>query len=173
METIKLKPKPLLIATRMFLLFFAIYYLAKHCAYGLSIIHDPEFLLILRARAIEALVPTVMISLMMAIPFFRRALNIVLTETTLQAPRWKRGNRWKSITVDLSDISLSRTLRDRLNGTQIVTNDGDLLYISSFFYPPKTVSKLFDEIERRIEIINNPNQSSEPTLKTPGDSVDV
>ena len=149
METIELKPKPFHLALRMFLLVFTMFFLAKHCAYGLSIIHDPEFLLILRARAIEAIVATATFVIVMAIPFCRGYCNIILTETMLQAPTWKIGNRWIPITVDLSDVSVSRSLRDRLHGTQLVTNDGQILRISSFFYAPKAVSNLFDEIELR------------------------
>jgi len=149
MKTIELKPKLLLFAARTFVMFFALNYLAKHCAYGFSIIHDPDFWLILRARAIEALVFSLLASILMAIPFFRGSLDIRLDGTTLHAPVWERWKGWKPMAVDLSDISVSRTLRDRIRGTLLVINNGKNLHISSCLYATGAIPKLLDVIEKR------------------------
>ena len=62
----------------------------------------------------------------------------------------KKGIRWKSVTVDLSDICVSRTFKDWLNGTQVVTSEGEILRIGPLFYASKAVPHLLDEIEKRI-----------------------
>jgi len=174
METIELKPKPVQTVVRVFLLVFAMFYLAKHCAYGLSIIHDPEFLLILRARALEALTATATFSLVMAIPYFQGRFNILLTKSTLQAPmKKKRFGFVESSTVDLSDISINRSLRNKLIGTQVMTNDGQPIHIHSFIYNSKAISKLLDEIELKIETINNPNHNLQPTPLNAGDDANA
>ena len=153
METIEFKYKPASAAIRIFAIWFVLSWLAKHCAYGFSIFSDPDILLILRARAIEALTAAVVFFLASLIDY-GKTLNIVLTEKTLQAPMKKRRfELLKSTTVELSDISINRSLRDRLMGTQVITSDGQPVHIHSLFYAPKSISKLLDEIERRQENI--------------------
>jgi hypothetical protein len=154
-ETTELKPTLGLFATRWFLLSFSILYLAKHCAWGFSLFHDPDFLLILRARAIEALVVVTGLTLTMIIPFYKGHLTIILSDSTLQAPASFRkfGNRSKSVSMELSDITVSRSLRDRLRGAQIITHDGQTVWLDYFLYAPKAISKLLDEVERRQGVI--------------------
>ena len=154
MQPIEIKPKPFSVALRLFLFTFAMFYLAKHCAYGLNIIRDPDFLLILRARAIEAFVSTACFCLVMAVPYLQGKLNIRLMGSTLQAPTQERFRLLKSSTFDISDLSINRSLRDRLIGSQVVNRDGQFLYYF-LMYNTKAISKLLDEIERRQAIITN------------------
>jgi hypothetical protein len=151
MEAIELKTKPFPLAIRVFLLVFISTSIFKYLWYGWYFPSD--ILLFLRARAIESFVATAAFCIVSVIPFFRGCFNIRLTDKTLQAP----AARWKSITVNLSDISVNRSLRDRLNGTQVVTTDGEHLQIHSVFYDRKSISNLLDDIERRKINMNHPN----------------
>jgi hypothetical protein len=148
METIELKPKPINLAIRVFLLVFISSSIFKYLWFGW---YSPaDILLFLRARVIEALVATATFSLVLAIPYFQKRFNICLTETTLRAPvKRKRFEFAKPITFDLSEISVSRSLRDRLIGAEVVTADGEPLQIHSIFYGRKSISKLLDAIENR------------------------
>ncbi|MDF7825332.1 hypothetical protein P4B35_15005 [Pontiellaceae bacterium B12227] len=159
MKTIELRPKPLRHITRTFFSLFITFLLGKLWRYGMF--EESEAWLFFQARVIEAFVGTAIFCLVLAIPFSRGRFDIRLTETTLQTPL----TFWKSITVNLSDLSVNRlpqnpSFRDRLFGTQVVTKDGQPLRIFSS-YPSKSIPNLLDEIERRQELINNPNQPSE------------
>jgi hypothetical protein len=151
METIELKPKPVKIAIKVFVGMFIYFFLMKILRYGMFEVS--EIWLFLRARAIEALVATATFSLVAAIPYFQGRFNVRLTDTTLQAPIKKRRFGVAELnTLDLSEISVNRSLRDRLIGTQVVTADGEPLQIRLFFYDRKSISKLLDDIERRQKI---------------------
>jgi hypothetical protein len=148
MNNIELKPNPVKLATKVFLIMFISLSIKTVLQYGMF--EMSEIWLFLRGRAIEALVATATFSLVLAIPYFQKRFNICLTDTTLRAPvKRKRLEFAKPITFDLSEISVSRSLRDRLIGTEVVTADGELLQIHSFFYDRKSISKLLDAIENR------------------------
>lgn len=148
MENIELKPNPAKIATKVFVTMFILFVIKTVMRYGMF--DGSEVWLFLCGRAIEALVATATFSLVLAIPYFQKRFNICLTDTTLRAPvKRKRFEFAKPITFDLSEISVSRSLRDRLIGTEVVTADGEPLQIHSFFYDRKSISKLLDAIENR------------------------
>jgi len=63
--------------------------------------------------------------------------------------RNKKFGLWKSNTVDLSEIVISRAFIDRLSGTQVATLDEKIVYINTIFYSKKQVRTFVDEIERR------------------------
>lgn len=148
MENIELKPTPVKLATKVFVTMFISFSIKTVLQYGMF--EMSEVWLFLRGRVIEALVATATFSLVLAIPYFQGRFNILLTDTKLQAPvKRKRFEFAKPIMFDLSEILVNRSLRDRLIGTQVVTNDGEPLQIHSFFYDRKSISKLLDAIENR------------------------
>lgn len=152
METIQLQPRYLRLAIQMFLMFFAFFFFTKLLRYGFF--SCSETWLVLRARAIEALVATVGYSISLAIIFPLKHRNVILTQKTLRAPMKSKGYGWmKATTVDLSEIVISRALIDRLCGAQLATNDGKIIHINSIFYPASTVRKLVDEIELRQKLM--------------------
>ncbi|VGO21642.1 hypothetical protein [Pontiella sulfatireligans] len=115
---------------------------------------ESEAWLFIRARAIEAFVVTAIFSVF---PIKHR--NITLTDTTLQAPvRTKRWGVWKSVTVKLTEINLSRAFRDRVYGAQLAAGNGEILDLNPVYYPVRSIPKLLNEIERRQENVNNPGQ---------------
>ena len=148
MEALELKPKPLPLAIRVFLLIFISSSIFKYLWFGW---YSPsDIFLFLRARLIEAFVATATFSLVMAVPHFQRRFYIRLTDTTLQAPVKKRRFGFaESSTFDLSEISVNRSLRDRLIGTEVVIIAGEPLQIHSVFYGRKSISNLLDDIEQR------------------------
>jgi len=77
-------------------------------------------------------------------------LTIVLDETSLRAPL-ARSLCFKSTTVDLSEIVISRSMIARLHGSQVSTHDGQKIRISSLFYGRKGKLRLIREIESRKE----------------------
>ncbi len=147
MENIELQPNPAKIATKVFVTMFILFAIKTVVRYGMF--DGSEAWLFLRGRAIEALVATATFSLVLVIPYFKGRFNVLLMDTTLQAPTKKSFGFTKTSVIDLSEISINRSLRDRLIGTQIVTNDGEPLQIHSFFYDRKSISKLLDAIEDR------------------------
>ena len=166
MKTIELKPKPFQCAIQVFLFVFVSFSISKYALFGWY--SDPDILLFLRARAIEALAGTAAYCLVLAIPVIQGRFDILLGESTLQAPmKKKRLGFIESSSVDLSDLSINRSFRDKLIGTQVVTNSGEPLLIHSLFYNSKAISKLLDEIDRRKESTKNPNQNIGFMLKTP------
>lgn len=154
MKIIELKPRSFRFVILIFLMTFIpvsfIKYLEFVC-YSTPDIHwfsQPDIWLFLRARGIEGFIAAAVFFLVYNAVCPWKCLRIILNEKTLQAPM-KKGIRWKSVTVDLSDICVSRTFKDWLNGTQIVTSDGERFLIGSLFYASKAVPHLLDEIERR------------------------
>ncbi len=104
---------------------------------------------------IESLIAS-LVALCIGLPIsffiYFKSLGILLSEDTLQAPI-RKNLSLKSITVPLSDIILSRSHSKRLVGMEITTRNGDVLRISSEFYPRKDIQNLFDEIERRQTLL--------------------
>ena len=146
MEMIVLKPKPLRFSIWMFLAVFISFSILKYGLFGWY--SDPDIWLFFRARIIEGLVATVTYLLVSSILCPWKNLRIILGGTTIQAPV-KKGVRLKPVVIELSDISISRTFKDWLNGTQLVTREGEVLRIGPLFYAPKAVPHLLDEIEKR------------------------
>lgn len=153
METIELKPRPLHL-TRVLLLLFISCSIMEYMLYGWYEASDVFFFS--RARLIGGAVAIAMVSLGFAIPFFQGRFNICLTGTTLRAPVRKRIFLFPESTIfDVSEISVNRSWRDRLIGTQIVTTDGEPLQIYSCFYGHRSILKLLDAIESRQKYKNS------------------
>ena len=166
METIELHPKRLRIAMQMFFIFFVYFFFVGFMKYGFFC--RSEVWLVLRARAIESLVATLTFSLGLSIIFPRKHQSVMLTRNALRAPMKKKGlGLWKSATVDLSKVIVSRYLIDRLSGTQLVTCDGKIIHINTFIFPASTVRKLLDEIEVRQELVEHPNPDTDLVRATP------
>ena len=154
METIELKPRLSRIIVLVFLMTFipisTIKYLEFICYSTPDIrwFSHPDFWLFLRARGIEGLIAAAVFFVVHSVVCPWKCLHIILNKKTLQVPM-KKGIRWKSVTVNLSDICVSRTFKDWLNGTQVVTSECEILRIGPLFYSSKAVNHLLDEIERR------------------------
>ena len=115
--------------------------------------------MVLRARAIEAFVATAIVLLGVFLVSPPKALIVVLSQNTLKAPMKRQGlSLLKSATVDLSEIVVSRYLVDRIFGTQLATNDEEIIQVNSVLYSAHAVRKLLDEIEFRQELLKNTNQ---------------
>ncbi len=146
METIELRPNLFRLTIRTFLHSFILFFVTKWWAYGAF--NPADTGLVLRARAIEALIVTG-VALLAILPFLKHR-NALLTQHSLRARmRNKKFGLWKSNTVDLSEIVISRAFIDRLSGTQVATLDEKIVYINTIFYSKKQVRTFVDEIERR------------------------
>ena len=75
-------------------------------------------------------------------------LDIVLSDVALQAPV-RIGTRFKSITVNLSDVIVSRNFIDWFQGSQVTTSNGEIIRISAPFYRRKDKQRLMNEVELR------------------------
>lgn len=80
--------------------------------------------------------------------FSMRSMDVLLSESTLQAPV-RKGFRLKSMTIDLSEVVLSRGRLNWFLGSQLSLKNGENFRISVMFYSRKEIQKLFDEIEVR------------------------
>ena len=81
------------------------------------------------------------------IPF--KNLAAVITDKTLKAPIAGGLFFSKSITVDLSEVVISKDMRDKLHGFEVSTRDGQRICVSSLFYGRKNKQRLILEIELR------------------------
>ena len=88
--------------------------------------------------------------------------NIRLTNHTLQAPVKKNwGYRFEI--VDLAEITVSRSHKDKLLGSQISTKNGGIVRISSLFYSNKDIKKLVSELEKRCGNVAPAGTTPKPT----------
>lgn len=85
-------------------------------------------------------------SILLLISVWRR--NIQLTNDILRAPV-KNGFFHRSEVVSLSRIVISRSFKDKLCGSQISTQDGEVIHVSPFFYSRKDIEMLLRELERK------------------------
>ena len=150
METISLQPARLRYFLRFSLFILPAAFLSLTIRRG-GIYSIPEAQTVLIESAIASLV-AICVGLPMAFFIHFKSLDILLSEDTLQAPI-RKNLSLKSISVPLSDIILSRSRSKRLVGMEITTRNGDVLRISSEFYPRKDIQNLFDEIEKKQALI--------------------